>query len=412
VFESLFAPTPVADFLARHWSRRALYAPGAAWRSELRFTLDDVRRGLPTFPLVKAQSLPQGRHLEIAIQGDQAAALFDAGLTICVTAIDQQVPELARFTARLRDELRFAGEVLVNAYWSPAAGGFGTHFDDQHVFILQVDGSKRWWVSREPACAAPPENLVHSPQAEAAYRVRQPGIALTTPDPSDFDEHLLRPGDCLYLPPGTWHRTTAGEFSLALTLTLAPVRLGEIVSRVVRRSLERALPWRETLPFDVEADATPRIGIPPAWRDFLEARIVELREFAAELTPEMLTEEWLAATVGAKPGHASAGDRNAPSAAAADPASIDPADVLVRERRLELCPARNGGGDDVVVLLWPGGRCEIPGAYATFCRTLAATARFTASEARRWTDDGAPLDADETRDVLAQLLRTGLLRKA
>jgi ribosomal protein L16 Arg81 hydroxylase len=394
VFASLFAPTPVAEFLATHWQRRALYTAGAGWRSHFRFTLDDLKQGLPAFAHVKAQSLPDGRHREIAIQGDQAAALYDAGLTICVTAIEQHVPELARFTARLRDELRFAGEVLVNCYWSPAGGGFGTHFDDQHVFILQVDGSKRWWISREPGCAAPPENLIHSPEAEAEYRVRHPEIELTPPDESTFVEHLLRPGDCLYLPPGTWHRTTAGEFSLALTLTLAGVRLGELVAKVARRALERALPWRETLPVDL----APAAGLTPAWREYLAARIAELREVAATLTPEMLAEEWLASTVGAKAARSAAG---APSVA--------PADVLVRERRVELCPGRDGGGDDVVVLLWPGGRCEIPGDYAPFCRTLAATTRFTAGEARRWTGDGSALDAEETNEVLEQLLRTGLL---
>jgi hypothetical protein len=286
--------------------------------------------------------------------------------------------------------------VLVNCYWSPAGGGFGTHFDDQHVFILQVDGSKRWWISRETACTAPPANLIHSPEATAAYRARHPEIPLTPPDEAEFVEQVLHPGDCLYLPPGTWHRTSAGEFSLALTLTLAPVRLESIVSSAAHRFFERSERWREALP----VDCARGIGVTTAWRDHLVARIAEFKEFAAALTPERLAEDWLAATVGA-----------APEVPPADGARVEDDDVLLRERRLELCAGTDRRGEDVVVLLWTGGRCEVPDDFAAFCRALAATNRFTLEEARGWTADGTRLEAEETREVLQQLLRTGLLRR-
>jgi ribosomal protein L16 Arg81 hydroxylase len=396
VFPSLFAPRPVAEFLSNYWNRRALYTADATWRSQVRFTLEDLRRGLPAFPRVRAQHVRNGHHEELEIEGGQAAALFDAGLTICADATERSLPDLAQFTTRLRDELRFAGEIVVNCYWSPAGGGFGTHFDDHHVFILQVDGSKRWSISPRTACAAPPGNLVDSPEAVASFRARHPEIALTRPDESAFVEHELRPGDCLYLPPGTWHRTCAGDHSLALTLSLSGARLGQLLSKVAVRQLERSPRWREGLP----VDAAPAVGMTPAWRDYLEARIAEFREFAASLTPEALAEEWLAATCGL-----------ALRAAPAEAPRLSGGDLLLRERRLELCAA-SGDGGEVVVLLWTGGRCEIPSEWAAFCRALAAATRFTPDEARRWTDDGTPLDAEETRAVLQQLLQTGLLRRA
>lgn len=175
---------------------------------------------------MKAQYFRERRHQELAIEADQAAPLHDACLTICVSAIEQHLPAIAEFTTRLRNELRFAGEVTVNCCWSPAGGGFGTHFDDHHVFILQVAASKR----------------------------------------------------------------------LALTLSLAGLRLGPMVSDVAGRWFERSVLWRETLP----VDAAPGVGLTPAWRDHLAARLAEFREFAATLTPEMLAEEWLAATVDPK----------------------------------------------------------------------------------------------------------------
>jgi len=396
-FPSLFAPLSASEFLSRHWRRRPLFTGGAGWSSKLRFTTEEFRRELANLPNVKAQFLSRGRHRETAIAGSQAQDLFDAGMSICAAGIERRHPALAEFAERIRDETRFAGDVCVNAYWSPAGGGFGTHFDEQHVFILQVEGSKRWAISTETGCEAPPENLVYSPEGAAAFRARYPELRIEPPDEGSFVEHELLPGDCLYLPPGTWHRTRAGDFSFALTLTLSCVRLGELLSIVARRHLERMLPWREVLP----VGASPVPGLEPGWRSFLDARIAELRNFADSLTPEALAEEWLAATLGDAP----------PGAREEEPELAD-RDVLHRRVRLEICPSRDDAGDGVVTLLWAGGRCEIPGAFEPFCRRLAAATRFTPEEARRWTDEDEPLDAGETRAVLRRLAGAGLLRRA
>lgn len=391
-FASLIAPMSPAAFLARHWRRRPLRSRRAAWRSCVGFTMDDFKGGLATFPNVKAQFLSGGRHRETAIEATQAQDLYDAGMSICVAGIESRYPTLAAFAERCRDELRFAGHVLVNAYWSPAGGGFGTHFDEQHVFILQVAGSKRWAISGTAACEAPPSNLVHTPENAAAFRAAHPAVPFEPPDEGSFVEHVLEPGHCLYLPPGTWHRTFAGEFSLALTLTLAYVRFPELLARVVQERMEGLVPWREVLP----VGGAPGAGLPRGWREFLEARIREVRELAAALTPETLAEEWLAATLGRpSPGPSGNGRR------------VGDRDVLVRRERLALLPR-----DGVVVLLWAGGRCEVPADFEPFCRRLASASRFTPEEARRWTADGEPLDRRDVRGVLRQLAAAGLLGRA
>src|SRR5262249_21899844 len=189
------------------------------------------------------------------------------------------------------------------------------------VFILQVEGSKRWWFSPRPACESPPANLVHEPEQVASWRARHPELSVAPPDEEALVERVLRPGDSLYLPPGTWHRTAAGDYSLALTLALKSARLAAMVSNVARRWLERSVRWREGLP----VDAASAIGLTPEGRAFLEARIEEFQGFAARLTPEMLAEEWLAATVGP-----------AIEGTAAPAARIGEGDLLLRERRLEL----------------------------------------------------------------------------
>jgi bifunctional lysine-specific demethylase and histidyl-hydroxylase NO66 len=85
--------------------------------------------------------------------------------------------------------------------------GFAPHFDDVDVYILQVEGAKRW--------------RVYAPL---------PGHALPRYSSRDFEDAeigeplldtVLRPGDLLYLPRGTIHQAAALEDDHSLHLTVS-----------------------------------------------------------------------------------------------------------------------------------------------------------------------------------------------
>ncbi|GAA2118043.1 hypothetical protein GCM10009759_64950 [Kitasatospora saccharophila] len=133
------------------------------------------------------------------------AALAE-GASLVLDAIDEIHP-LVRAAA---EELeRFLGTpVQTNAYasWTEQEG-FGRHWDDHDVVVLQQYGAKRWrlW---EPTRPFPTFRDVDSP-----------------PDPEGepVADFVLHPGDILYLPRGWWHSVTADQGSASLHLTFGLV---------------------------------------------------------------------------------------------------------------------------------------------------------------------------------------------
>src|SRR5690606_17749297 len=80
---------------------------------------------------------------------------YRAGATVALQGLHLTDPGLARFANNLALELD--QPVQVNAYLSPSsARGLDVHFDYHDVFVVQLDGTKRWriWApterSREP----------------------------------------------------------------------------------------------------------------------------------------------------------------------------------------------------------------------------------------------------------------------
>ncbi|MCX4804954.1 MULTISPECIES: cupin domain-containing protein [unclassified Streptomyces] len=128
------------------------------------------------------------------------------GASLVIDAIDQIHPPVREAAAGL--ERFFRTPVQVNAYASwTAEEGFGTHWDDHDVVVLQLDGSKRWKVYGSTR-QAPAWRDVEAPEA---------------PTGEPIADIVLTAGDLLYLPRGWWHAVSAdqGTASLHLTFGLA-----------------------------------------------------------------------------------------------------------------------------------------------------------------------------------------------
>jgi 50S ribosomal protein L16 3-hydroxylase len=72
--------------------------------------------------------------------------------------------------------------------WASDGGGVGPHVDAYDVFLLQLEGRRRWRVG---------------PVRDAAFEPGLPLKILRRFEPTD--DWLLEPGDMLYLPPGWGH---------------------------------------------------------------------------------------------------------------------------------------------------------------------------------------------------------------
>ncbi|MFB6539319.1 cupin domain-containing protein [Streptomyces noursei] len=165
-------------------------------------------------------------------------------------------------------------DVQVNLYaaWTPKEG-FGLHFDDHDVVVLQLEGAKRWQI-HPPTRIDPLRVDVEAPQPPVGEPVA---------------EVVLRAGDILYLPRGWWHAVTATEGrSLHLTCGLTPTTGADLLT------------W---LADQLRAKATVRANLPThtPHDDQLAHLATLLKEFTAGLHDGVI-EEFLAARGTMDPG--------------------------------------------------------------------------------------------------------------
>ena len=158
----------------------------------------------------KAFTAPGGVGAGIAdqVSDDKLVRLFADGSTLVLQGLHRIWPPILEFCQRLAAEL--GHPVQANAYVTPPQNqGFSAHYDVHDVFLLQIEGEKRWRISRP---------VLESPLRDQPWSDRQAQVEEAAQEPPLL-EASLRPGDCLYLPRGYLHAATAlGGVSIHLTL--------------------------------------------------------------------------------------------------------------------------------------------------------------------------------------------------
>ncbi|WP_406014953.1 cupin domain-containing protein [Streptomyces sp. NBC_00984] len=236
-------------FLTRTYHRSYAHILSTAGTADL-FSWDDLNR------IIATQRLEPPR-LRLSLDGEMVPLHRYAIPTTNRRAVSWSRIQPAEFHAQLRDGAslvldsvekihpavgaaaegleRFLGtSVQANAYasWTDREG-FGLHWDDHDVVVVQVHGSKRWRLygsTRE----APTFRDVESPE---------------TPEGDPVADIVLSPGDVLYLPRGWWHAVTAdqGTESLHLTFGMVPHTGADLMIWVVDQ-LRSSLALRKDVP--------------------------------------------------------------------------------------------------------------------------------------------------------------------
>jgi ribosomal protein L16 Arg81 hydroxylase len=120
----------------------------------------------------------------------------------------------------------------------PGCSAFGTHYDQHHVFALQLDGEKEWTLW-EPTVDAP----------HGRYRFDE------APPVGEPLTWTSRPGDVLYIPLGWVHKArTVGAVSVHLTIGVNPPRWLDLIEQVVDELAGEVSLLRRSLPFRFSAD--------------------------------------------------------------------------------------------------------------------------------------------------------------
>jgi lysine-specific demethylase/histidyl-hydroxylase NO66 len=215
------------EFASQYWGQQPLLSPAADLQGGFAELLDAnaidelvSQRGLRT-PFLrvakngvtladKVFTAPGGVGAGIAdqVSEDKLVRLFADGSTLVLQALHRTWPPVLEYCQRLAAEL--GHPVQANAYVTPPQNqGFSAHYDVHDVFVLQIDGEKRWHIHSP---------VLVSPLRDQAWNDRKAAVERRAEEPR-LIEAVLKPGDCLYLPRGYLHAATAlGGVSTHLTL--------------------------------------------------------------------------------------------------------------------------------------------------------------------------------------------------
>jgi ribosomal protein L16 Arg81 hydroxylase len=252
--------TDTGSFATQYWGRRPLLSRSASLPRDFSDLLSGsmvdeliAERGVraPFIRMATQGQLlakdcylgPAGFGAEMPDQVDSAKVLaqFASGATIVLQGLHRLWPPLIDFVSHLVDDLGHPAQA--NAYVTPPSNrGFDPHYDVHDVFVLQVQGEKRWIihepVHRDPLSTQPWTDH----RAAIAERAAQDAVL----------DCVLAPGDALYLPRGWIHSAEALETtSIHLTIGVAPLTVLDVVQSTVD-ALASDTNFRTSLPMGID----------------------------------------------------------------------------------------------------------------------------------------------------------------
>lgn len=166
-----------------------------------------------------------------AVDSRKLHELLSQNASIGINAIHYLSPAVRRLGVQMENAL--GQRVNTNAYLTFGPGGaFAIHYDSHDVFVLQVHGSKHWFLYDKPE-AAP---IDYTKRAK--------------PEPREVVfETVLQAGDVLYVPRGTYHRAAVTDTdSVHLTFGIHTFKGLKVIDRVKTAAEKEALFREDILP--------------------------------------------------------------------------------------------------------------------------------------------------------------------
>ncbi|GMH80847.1 hypothetical protein TrLO_g332 [Triparma laevis f. longispina] len=223
VFSTILHPIPPLTFYSTHYEKRPLHISRNLSSPPLSFlSKKDIESYISKYSLKYGEDLNvtnvvDGVRRTLDIPGTVAKSEdvwsnFSSGCSIRLLCPQNYSEEIWETLSCLEHE--FGCMIGSNAYLTPKSSqGFAPHYDNVDVFILQMEGKKRWRVYK------PGENGFR--KEEVLPRVSSKDY---DPDkmPKPYLDVTLGPGDLLYLPRGWIHQavtTDRDDWSLHLTVS-------------------------------------------------------------------------------------------------------------------------------------------------------------------------------------------------
>lgn len=211
-----------AVFLRRHWQKRALFVQGALPRFRDPLT-PEALLDLACDPDVESRlvRVRGGRRPFQRTDGPQhrpaLRSLPRRDWTLLVQGVDRHVSAVARLLRRFSFIPRWRVDDVMVSFAVPG-GTVGPHVDNYDVFLLQGRGRRRWQIQQRP---------------DRSLRRGLELQVLRTFEPEQ--DHVLGPGDMLYVPPGVAHYGLALEDCLTYSIGFRAPSHRTLVALAVER---------------------------------------------------------------------------------------------------------------------------------------------------------------------------------
>lgn len=251
---SLIAPLTNDEFFARYYEQDWYLTPGSVPAVTDLVSIDRIDEiiadsELPPNSLSMAQSgrgisSDEFTHPNGSIDRGAVLDNFRNGMTIVLPQLQYADGKLYAFCLGL--ERDFGARIQTNIYLTPnSSQGFGIHYDDHDVLVLQISGRKKW--------------EIYGQRDGLPYKGEK--FRSDEHDPGELKaEFVIEPGQVLYVPRGLAHRATneGEEPSLHITVGILVQTWAEFMLEAVAEASLRIPEMRHSLPRSLYFDTTQR----------------------------------------------------------------------------------------------------------------------------------------------------------
>ena len=249
----LLQPVGINTFLSEYWEKKVLHCKSTQtgrFSKLLSLTrLDEITGtfGLrtPDIRLVKhKEDIPVSKYTfkDNRIDAMRVGRLFAEGATIIYNALQDRDEPIRQLCAQLAE--RTSMRTQANIYLTPPVNqGFQAHWDTHDVYILQIEGQKKWRIYETRKDFALPHQRFKPDQIEPG-EVEQ--------------EFILRQGELLYIPRGVMHSAESiDSVSLHVTIGIIAYSWSDFFTDCVHELAENEPQWRQNLPLGFGYKPTP-----------------------------------------------------------------------------------------------------------------------------------------------------------
>jgi 50S ribosomal protein L16 3-hydroxylase len=248
---SLLGSVSVQDFLRQNWPARPFVVHdldrSIAPLTSLTF-LKSLESMLNSWPYPVQAHLPDVADEASSIDATPADAkkLFANRMGLLFNQVHRISPVLQEWLDAIKLDLGLPAMTYSRCmvYATPDGKGTAPHFDQNINFVIQLTGTKKWWLAKNESVEHPSQRhtLGQPLDAELAGYLDRP-----MPDhmPEKKKSITLKPGSMLFVPQGYWHSTEAKGEALSLNFTFSQPSWVDLLTAALRSRLLLSPDWRE-----------------------------------------------------------------------------------------------------------------------------------------------------------------------